>query len=111
MSLRRKPHAITIVPVANSYTSARVDAPEEGTPVGIKGQITPMTSEQAYKQFGIESIKPHLMLTDVADGQSLKIGDRVLYNSRSFFLKADPMIWGAGQSTDHCQILISVDQP
>jgi hypothetical protein len=111
LSLRRKPHIFVLIPVSKTNTNARIDVPEEGSPRSIRCQITPISTESAIRQFGdIQIRRPHLMLCDVADGRTIKTGDRGEFDSREFFVKADPMIWNAGETTDCCQILIDQKQ-
>jgi hypothetical protein len=106
MALRRKPHALTVYPVDNTKTGPRVDAPSEDTAYTLHGQITPMSSEQVYQAFGIELKRPHLLLLDEADGRSLKVGWRIVFDSRTFNVSSPPMVWNAGLTTNCCQIAL-----
>lgn len=108
MALRRRPHSVVLVPVNNTYTGGRVDVPEEGTGRVVKGQLTPMTTEAVVRTFGgdVDLQRPHLFLCNVSDGESAKVGDRVVWGSKNFYVKAPPMVWQAGQATDHVQILL-----
>lgn len=98
--------------MSDGYTGGRVDVPVEGTHRSFKGQVTPMTAEQAIRTFGgdIDLKQPHLLLCDPGDGQGIKDGDRVIFNSERYFVAAPVMNWGAGLSTDCCQILIEKEQ-
>lgn len=112
MGLRRKPHTLTLIPVSESKTGGRVDVPVEGTARNIACQITPLSSDQAFKTFGgdIDLKRPSLMLCDPSDGVGIKVGDRAVFNSQRYFVNAPPMDWGAGLATDCTQILLEMEQ-
>lgn len=71
-----------------------------------------MTAEQAFKTFAgdLEVRRPHLMLCDVADGESIKVSDRGIFDGNRFYVKAAPMVWNAGEATNCCQILLDMEQ-
>ena len=108
MALRRRPHKVTFIPVNATYTGGRVDVPEEGTARTIMCQVTPLTAEQVVRTFGgdVDLKRPQLMLCNKADGESAKVGDRVVWQSKNYFVMAPPMVWQAGQTTDCVQILL-----
>lgn len=103
---------MTLIPVTESKTGGRVDVPVEGTARNILGQVTPMTSDQAFRTFGgdIDLKRPFLFLCDPADGAGIKVGDRAVFNSVRYFVNAPPMDWGAGMATDCTQILLEMEQ-
>lgn len=112
MALRRRPHSFTLLPVTETHTGGRVDAPAEGTGRIIKCQITPMATDAVLRTFvpDIELKQPHLMLCDPADGEGITVGDRGVFGGRRFRVSAPIMSWGAGSATDHCQILLDAEQ-
>jgi hypothetical protein len=114
MSLRRKPHTFTHIPVTESKTGGRVDVPVEGTPRNVKGQITPMTADAVFKTFAgdLDVSRPFLFLCDVDSySRTIKPGDRGVFNGERFYVNAEPMPWEAGDSTNCLQILLEKERP
>jgi hypothetical protein len=109
--VKSKPHIFTHIPVRNSSTGGRVDVPTEQTPRNIRCQITPMTAESAIKTFGdIEVRRPHLMICEVEDGETIRKGDDGVFDGEEFFVKEAPMHFKAGRSTNHSQVLLDQKQ-
>jgi hypothetical protein len=67
MATAKKTHTLTFYPMTETPdpTTRIVPVPQRGTGVGVQGQLTPISSEQVFRDTGMELTNPHLFLCDL----------------------------------------------
>jgi hypothetical protein len=110
MPLQIKPHTARIFPPRKGKTDAGEMLPLEHLPDGpqIACNIRPVSSEQAFRQWGVEVKEGFQMLCEVEDGKELAFGALAWWEEGDLWLKvlasqeslASPM-------TRHTQVILS----
>lgn len=96
------PHDVTRKPRTNSTDShGQRTAPGTGAVSTYKAQVTPMSTEAAYKQFNVELDEPFLMICSVANAQANAIGDKITYDGDDYAIMKSPQIFKGIGPADH----------
>jgi hypothetical protein len=105
-----KPHAFTRRASTEEVNAELVVAGVRyGAATAYTGQITPESPSRVFEDWGVELQRPHLLLVDLADGQSWEPGDLITYGSRNFKISAPVRIFDSGgivASADHCAMIM-----
>jgi hypothetical protein len=111
VSLDRKPHNLRAFTQDQLATAQREALPLSQNPIGLAftGQLTPLTAEQVYKVYGVESKDSAELLCEVADAKRLAVGAHVWFAEGEawYRIAASPRLWLADPETDHAQVLLT----
>lgn len=98
-SLIETPDAVTRV----------VGVPSVGSGVSVAGQLTPVSSEQAFNATGIELVNAHLFLCDLEDATVFTAnGNAVDENDREFQVRGLPKLWDAIPSLSCAEVYLEL---
>lgn len=84
MALRRKPHSLAVYGVSDDADNHGVAVnPLDEDAETIRCQVTPMSVQVAFEQYGVEAKRPHLVLCDPG-AVTVKIGQKVVWNTKVY---------------------------
>jgi hypothetical protein len=106
VSLRRKPHTVTVKlserVIADNVLLGHSEA-SQGT---VKGQLTPSEPGTTYEQFGVDTKRPHLFFFDVADASVFEVGGEVTYGGREFSIVTAPRVFEDFGAADNASVVL-----
>jgi hypothetical protein len=102
MALKFRPHTWTV----QVGTQPGSVVPQYGSPQTVRGQISGISSETAFSQFGVEVTRGFELLCNIADATYHKVGYKVTWNTREFIVKSDANTQNHGMPADHSRFLI-----
>lgn len=106
MSLKVKPHSWTVTERVKGQTTGVANSGTDGTGHNITGQITPISAEAAYQQFGVEARNTFVALMDSGDARYHTIEAEVTYGTRTFKVAGDPTTYSGIGAADHAGVLL-----
>lgn len=107
MALPYKPHTATVAAVAANTTGDKVDYFSKSGSTAVRGMLEETTPAQAVRDFGLDVDFPGIWLCDLADAGSIKVGDRLAVNTRTYLVKAGPQKMDAVAATSHARYLVA----
>lgn len=106
LSLAYKPHSWTVRERVKGQSSGKATSGTYGSTTTIRGQITPISQEAAYAQFGIDAKDTFMALVDVADAASHPIEAEVEWNGYTLVVRAHDAVYTLIGPADHSAILL-----
>lgn len=84
MSLAYKPHTLSVYAISDAVDALGVAAnPLDGAATTVYGQVTPLSVSDAFDRYGVEAVRPHLVLID-ANGATVAVGQKVVWLTRVY---------------------------
>lgn len=112
--LDEKPHTLTIFEqdaAIDPDTKVRQVVVTDPVPaVTLCGYLVPLTSEAAFKYWGVELRRPHDFFVDVCDVPAVHAGMVAEQGNRKFAVAAEPITMEFGTECDHGRILLEERQ-
>jgi len=107
MPLAFKPHSVSVVAATKRKD---IDKTAEvplytATPTSVSCDVQPISSESAYRRFGVEVSDARNLLCELADFASFPMGARVTHESETFVVVGRRK-WDGGWDSDHGAVLI-----
>jgi len=106
VALKRRPHTWTVAIAAESNSGGMTLSPHYLTPVTVRGQISGISSEAAYRTYGQEVTQGFELLCNTADATYHAVGAKVIWNAESYIVKTDAITQNHNSAADHARFLI-----
>lgn len=106
MPLLLKPHMVLIQSVGQNSQGSLNNSLAYSSGFSARGQMSASDPAATFNKWGLEAERPYKLLLDLPDAEGLKTGDRVVWNSRVFFVKAPPKRSEQGLALDHATVLL-----
>ncbi len=105
--LQHRPHTLVLEPAedVSDGSGTVVNTGFQNGP-SIRGQVTPLKPVAAFERWGKEIDRPHDLLVNIEDGQTIRPADRLRMGTRAFVVEAGPQIWDAEPSTSCAAFLL-----
>lgn len=101
MSLRRKPHSVTVYTAAEAKDAGVQARPTFTENASRRCQITPWRSQsESQGSIAIDMSRPHLLLADSDQASIYTERSLIQHGARWFEVKGAPEIWDAGTGTN-----------
>jgi len=108
MALPLKPHTLTLIQAGEVVIGGVVEGiGHELTLHTIRGMVTPLSAVRSLETYGVEIDAPHQFMFEIADRESVKVGNRYQDQDGRVFVVTSPVqIWNAEPRTKHahCQL-------
>lgn len=106
MPLPLKPQTASVSAVSATEVSGEITTYAYGAATNIGCHLTEKTSQYAVESWGIDTEYPAVLLVDLSDAGSIKVGDRLTVNSRLYIVLAGPQKMDAESITAHARYLV-----
>ncbi|OJU63046.1 MAG: hypothetical protein BGO01_03670 [Armatimonadetes bacterium 55-13] len=101
------PHTITHEPkVANQGANKVKKTPSYGDAVEMKAMVQPTNPTAVFAVTGVVMNRPHNVYLSVANGEGMKVGDRITYESQEYVVSAPVRVW-RGVGIDYAIVTIA----
>lgn len=101
-----RPHTATVAAVAATTVSDEVTGYSRSGSTSIRGQLTEKTPMDAMREWGLEVMNPAVWLCNLADADSIKVGDTITVNTRVYYVLSGPQLMDAEPRTSHAKYLV-----
>lgn len=102
-----KPHTLTI----RQESRDGLGSIEYGTATTVRGQITPANQTKVFEEYGVESTRPHLLITGLDAESLLNVGALVSYSARRFKVATPASRFDIGNAASHASCVIEEIPP
>lgn len=106
MPLALRPQTASVSAVAPVVSGSEITGYSHGAGTNIKCQLTEKTSQYALEAWGIDTEFPAVLLVNLTDAGSIKVGDYATVNSRVYVVLAGPQRMDAEPLTAHARYLV-----
>ena len=102
MSLRRKPHSVTVAKPEDILEANVIRNHADGPAVALAGMVVPVDSGTMADKYGVDTRRGFLFIGDPEAGDAFAEGGRLYWDGRAFAVKGAPLVFKGFGAADNC---------
>lgn len=107
--LHYKPQTATVTPKEAVKTGRKITGYTAGSTFSVGGMLVEQEPGMIAAEWGLELKFPAYWMCDVADGELIEVGDKLLVDGMTYYVKAGPMKEQAEPITSYAYLIVARD--